>query len=178
MTARAERTRGAPPPSLPRAAPVLAPIVASLLAGCSGAPPESLGGLAEGLAPCPSAPNCVHTAARHPAGTPQVRLADPWVEAPVEELHAELLLAVGALPRTRISTVEMTSGPGGGLYLRAEARSRVFRFVDDLELRRVPNGRELEIRSASRAGGSDMGVNARRVDTLRELLVERGVAER
>ncbi len=162
----------------PRSIPLVAPFVASLLAGCSGSPPDTLGSLANGLTPCPATPNCVHTGARHPAGTPPVRLAEPWVEAPSEELLAELARAVESLPRTAVTGSEVAGGPGGGVYLRAESRSLVLRFVDDLELRKTPGGRELEVRSAARVGRSDLGVNARRVDALRELLVERGVVER
>ncbi len=48
-------------------------------------------------------------------------------------------------------------------------------FVDDLELRLRPAERRIEIRSASRLGWSDMGVNRKRVETLRNLLVVEGV---
>lgn len=61
-----------------------------------------------------------------------------------------------------------------GAYLRAEARSLVFRFVDDLELL-LTDDDELVVRSASRVGRSDLGVNARRVEALRERLAEAGL---
>jgi uncharacterized protein (DUF1499 family) len=56
-------------------------------------------------------------------------------------------------------------------YLHAEIRSKIFRFVDDLELLVTPS-RELIVRSASRVGSGDMGVNAARVEELRRLLAE------
>jgi uncharacterized protein (DUF1499 family) len=43
--------------------------------------------------------------------------------------------------------------------------------VDDLEILIAPN-RELLVRSASRVGSGDMGVNAARVEELRRLLAE------
>jgi uncharacterized protein (DUF1499 family) len=54
-----------------------------------------------------------------------------------------------------------------GDYLRAECRSRVFRFVDDLELLFDDAAGVVRYRSASRVGRSDLGVNRRRVDALR-----------
>jgi uncharacterized protein (DUF1499 family) len=54
-------------------------------------------------------------------------------------------------------------------YLHAEATSLIFRFVDDLEcvLDRAAN--VIHVRSASRVGHGDMGVNRKRVERLRQL---------
>jgi uncharacterized protein (DUF1499 family) len=49
------------------------------------------------------------------------------------------------------------------------------RYVDDLEIRASEAGDRLEVRSASRIGHGDMGVNRARADALRAALVERGV---
>jgi uncharacterized protein (DUF1499 family) len=75
---------------------------------------------------------------------------------------------VDATPRTRI--VER-----GEHYLRAEARSRIFRFVDDLELALDGDAGTLAARSASRIGYSDRGVNRRRVRRLVDLLAAEGL---
>jgi uncharacterized protein (DUF1499 family) len=48
--------------------------------------------------------------------------------------------------------------------------SRLFGFVDDLELHAESERSVLEARSVSRLGDSDLGVNARRLDTLRRAL--------
>ncbi len=80
------------------------------------------------------------------------------------ELPPRLEEVVQAMPRTRIIT-------SNDSYIHAEVRSRVFRFIDDLELLIMPD-RELVVRSASRVGVSDGGVNARRVEDLRERLLE------
>lgn len=58
-------------------------------------------------------------------------------------------------------------------YLRIEYTSRVFRFVDDLELR--IDGNTLIVRSESRTGHSDFGVNRKRADALREALKQAGL---
>ena len=54
-------------------------------------------------------------------------------------------------------------------YLHATFSSRIFGFIDDLELyASAPN--QLEARSISRLGDSDLGVNARRLQTLAQAL--------
>jgi uncharacterized protein (DUF1499 family) len=63
------------------------------------------------------------------------------------------------------------------MYLHAEVKSRVFRFVDDLELLLDPASGVVGIRSASRVGYSDLGVNRRRVETLRQQLIQAGVIQ-
>jgi uncharacterized protein (DUF1499 family) len=54
-------------------------------------------------------------------------------------------------------------------YLWATFTSRVFRFVDDVEFRMVSTGGMIHVRSGSRVGYSDLGVNRRRVEKLRGL---------
>jgi len=58
-------------------------------------------------------------------------------------------------------------------YAHIECTSLVFRFVDDLELRVSEN--TLIVRSESRTGHSDFGVNKKRVEQLRALLLEDGL---
>jgi uncharacterized protein (DUF1499 family) len=73
---------------------------------------------------------------------------------------------VESLPRTRI--VESDER-----YLHAEARSRILGFVDDLELLLDADG-VAQVRSASRLGYSDLGVNRARVEEIRAELRRRG----
>lgn len=137
-----------------------------LAAACSGTPPATLGPSEGGLAPCPSSPNCVHTGVGHPEGTEPLHLAEPWSDDP----EAALDTIAGALeqsPRTEV----VERGPR---YLHAEATSLLFRFVDDVEVLVREDG-EVVVRSASRVGHSDMGVNGRRVADLRARLEEAGI---
>jgi len=54
-------------------------------------------------------------------------------------------------------------------YLAATYSSAIFKFVDDLEIR-IDNKQEvIHIRSASRVGRGDMGVNKKRVKLLKQL---------
>ncbi len=71
------------------------------------------------------------------------------------------------MPRTRI----VTESPE---YLHAECRSSVFGFVDDLELQLRPSDGIIAVRSASRLGHSDFGVNRKRIETLRNALIKKG----
>jgi uncharacterized protein (DUF1499 family) len=64
------------------------------------------------------------------------------------------------MPRTRIVSLKPD-------YLHAESSSAVFGFVDDLELHLRPDENIIAIRSASRLGHSDFGVNRNRVEKLR-----------
>lgn len=135
-------------------------------AACSGTPPATLGPVDGGLAPCPSTPNCVHTGLRHPPGTEAIRLTEAWEGDPAAALDSIAAVVEGM---TRTEVVERGDG-----YLHAEATSLVFRFVDDVEVLLRDDG-EVVVRSASRVGRSDLGVNGRRVEELRERLARAGL---
>jgi len=57
-------------------------------------------------------------------------------------------------------------------YMAATFKSRIFGFVDDLEIRLDPEGRLIHIRSGSRVGYSDRGVNRKRIELLRDLFAK------
>jgi uncharacterized protein (DUF1499 family) len=56
---------------------------------------------------------------------------------------------------------------GGDGYLYAQCTTRWMKFVDDLELWVDPVQQVVQVRSASRVGRKDFGVNRERVETLR-----------
>lgn len=116
------------------------------------------------LSPCPGSPNCVSSDATDPS-----HHAPPFVIIlPAKEAWLLVRGVVKDMPRTNI--VEITDD-----YLHAECTSAVFRFVDDLELELRAGEGVIAVRSASRTGHSDFGVNRRRVERLRELLRAKGV---
>jgi uncharacterized protein (DUF1499 family) len=131
---------------------------------CTGAPPELARGPGGGLPPCPASPNCVSSETTDESH--RVAPFDLAVDPTAGWLAARE--AVLELPRTRI--VRETPG-----YLHAECRSALWRFVDDLELELHPAQARIAVRSASRVGYGDMGVNRRRVESLRSALRARGV---
>ena len=53
-------------------------------------------------------------------------------------------------------------------YLHAEVTSKWMKYVDDLEVSYFPELKKLLIRSESRVGESDLGVNQKRIDLLKE----------
>jgi uncharacterized protein (DUF1499 family) len=81
--------------------------------------------------------------------------------------------AVLSLPRTKIITETPT-------YLYAEATSKVMRFVDDVEFLFADEAEisEVHVRSASRKGYRDFGVNRERIEQVRAKLIEMGLARR
>ncbi len=139
-------------------------MVTMSLFSCAGQPPSTLGVTGSRLAPCPSSPNCVSsdaTALRH--------VLEPFTLAiPPSEAWPIVRELVLKLPRTQV----VADRPA---YLHAECRSWLFGFVDDLELHLRPVEGIIAVRSASRLGYSDLGVNRRRVESLRALLIQHGV---
>tara|TARA_B100000963_G_scaffold42055_1_gene31305 strand:- start:340 stop:729 length:390 start_codon:yes stop_codon:yes gene_type:complete len=68
-------------------------------------------------------------------------------------------------PRTKIVETD-------GDYLHAEVTSRIMKYIDDLEISFSPEENNLTIRSESRVGDGDFGVNRKRVDLLISNLLE------
>ncbi len=119
--------------------------------------PADLGARDARLAPCPDSPNCVSSFADDEAHrvAPLPLAGDP--AAALEKLRGIL----EAMPRTTV--VDAEDG-----YLRAEATSLVFRYVDDLEVLIDAEAGKIHLRSASRTGYSDLGVNRQRIEDLAE----------
>ncbi|GAD80698.1 DUF1499 domain-containing protein [Vibrio ezurae] len=112
------------------------------------------------ILPCADKPNCVSTQ----DGREKYSLA-PFVLKPNATLEA---IETVALNLGRAKTADRQEN-----YLRIEYTSKVFRFVDDLELRIIDD--KLIVRSESRTGHSDLGVNRKRADALRAALLAAGL---
>lgn len=119
-------------------------------------PPEL--GLHDGrLAGCPPRPNCVSSVASD---------ADHRVAPlPLTGDATAAMLQVAEVVRGEPGASVVTQRPD---YLHAEFESAVFGFVDDVEFH-AGRGR-IDVRSASRLGYYDFGVNRRRVERLRAVL--------
>jgi uncharacterized protein (DUF1499 family) len=131
----------------------MAALFGNLLAG---RPPATLGVRDGALAPCPASPNCVSSRAADDAHAVAsfVCAEDPRVAL------GRLAGIISTRPGARIVTREPD-------YLHAEFESKVMGFVDDLELQVDPTARVIHVRSASRLGHRDFGVNRARVESLR-----------
>ncbi len=113
-------------------------------------------GLVQGrLAACPSSPNCVSSE----PDAPEEKKVDPLSAGVWADLPAAIVDMGGVVTEQ------------GDSYVAAEFTSSTFGFVDDVELRRT--GDAVHVRSASRVGYSDRGVNRARVAALRERLGSR-----
>jgi uncharacterized protein (DUF1499 family) len=111
------------------------------------------------LSPCPSTPNCVSSR----AADEQHRVEPfPFTGSAAESL-ARVKAAALALPRAKVAAEEP-------LYVRLTFRSAVFGFVDDVELEANEAAKVVHVRSASRVGRSDFGVNRKRVEAIRSKL--------
>jgi uncharacterized protein (DUF1499 family) len=123
--------------------------------GCVGTRPLDLGVTNERLQACPPSPNCVSSFSQ-----PEDEL---HYIAPLQQVDSaqwqQLKQHVQALPR--IAIVEDRDD-----YLYFESSSRLFRFVDDVELYWHKQQGRVYFRSASRLGHSDLGVNRARIEAL------------
>lgn len=128
-----------------------------LMLGCAGARPATLGVHDGRLSPCRSSPNCVSSDAPASDSHHIAPLAAPGDAASAWQAVRR---AVDTLPRTAVITDEAD-------YLHAECTSAFWGFVDDLELHHRPGEGVIAVRSASRLGHSDLGVNRKRVERLR-----------
>lgn len=132
----------------------------------AGSAPTNLG-INEGqLAACPSTPNCVVSQGNDPA-----HAIEPITYTGDRQVAYETLKQVlSVVPRTEIIQEESPA------YIRAESRSRLLGFVDDVEFY-FPDGENIiHLRSASRLGESDLGVNQRRLEQIRLALKDLGIS--
>jgi uncharacterized protein (DUF1499 family) len=120
----------------------------------SGTRPTNLGVHGGKLVPCPSSPNCVSSQAsdENHAVAPIAISGDP------SAAMRRLTSVVEAMPRTQVIETKPD-------YLRVEFTSRLLGFVDDVEF--YCDGKVIQVRSASRLGYSDLGVNRKRVEEIR-----------
>jgi uncharacterized protein (DUF1499 family) len=109
------------------------------------------------ITPCPKTPNCVSsvdTDVRH--FIHPLRFADN-----TEEAQLRLLNILSQLKRVRVVKNEEN-------LIQAEFISSVFRFVDDVKFHFDDHKKIAHVKSSSRVGFSDFGVNRRRVESIRK----------
>jgi uncharacterized protein (DUF1499 family) len=107
------------------------------------------------LAPCPDRPNCVSSQSAEERN----RVEPLRYTGSDEAAWQRLQNIVTSMPRARVVIQQAR-------YLRAEFRSPLFRFVDDVEFRLDSARQLIEVRSAARSGYYDWGVNRRRVGEI------------
>ena len=120
----------------------------------SGERPSNLGVKDGKLAACPGTPNCVNS---------QSDDAQSKIDALPALSIAEIKGVVEEMEGTTI--IEET-----GDYLYAEFKSKLMGYVDDVEFYHDGASNVVQVRSASRLGKSDLGVNRKRVEEIRRKL--------
>ena len=141
-------------------------LLTMILWGCSGNPTERQNGESSWFLDCPDTPNCVSSLAKNPKYRiePFKLKKDPETSWDIVKKTVELL------PRTKVVSADNSD-------IHAECKSMIFRFVDDLTLHLIPSNGIIHVRSASRTGYSDLGVNRRRVENLRKKLRHKDIIE-
>ena len=124
----------------------------------SGKRPDNLGVKQGRLAPCGRRLNCVSSQAA--PGDAQRSVAPIPFKASAVDALAAVRRAVESMQRATVVRHE-------GNYLHAEFRSRLMGYVDDVEFTYDDKAGVLQLRSASRLGRRDYGVNRERVEALR-----------
>jgi len=131
----------------------------------AGKRPQNLGYEAGRLAPCKRTPNCV-TSQAGPSDEQHYIAPIAITKNASGDAMAQVRKAVESMPRASVVRVEAG-------YLYAEFRSKLMGFVDDVEFLHDPAKGVVHVRSASRLGRRDFGVNRERVEQLRSLLEKR-----
>ena len=126
-----------------------------VLSACSGVQPDNLGLHNGKLLPCPDTPNCVSSDEKPSDQVHYIKALNGQWESAQKVL----------LSQSDIDIISMTDN-----YIYATSTSLIFHFVDDLELHYRSDNKTIAIRSASRLGHSDIGVNRKRVERIRSLM--------
>jgi uncharacterized protein (DUF1499 family) len=142
-------------------------LVAARLGAFSGRAPGNLGVREGKLKPPSRTPNSVSSQ------------ADLWPDATQQDYAriAPIALVGGDGKATIARIAQVVEGlPGAKLverrddYLYAQFTTAVMRFVDDVEFWFDPAAGVVQVRSASRLGNSDLGVNRARIEAIRARL--------
>jgi uncharacterized protein (DUF1499 family) len=123
----------------------------------AGKRPNNLGVKDGKLASCPNTPNCVNSQSQDPKSK-----IDPLPPVAIDELKK----VIESMERTKIID-------SNDSYLYAEFTSKLMGYVDDVEFYLDRSQNILHVRSASRLGKSDLGVNRKRVEEIRAKLTNK-----
>ena len=129
--------------------------------GFSAPRPDNLGLKNNLLLSCPNSPNCVLSQASYP----KYQIHPIHYTSSVEIAKEKLIKVIQSMDGTRIIKQDE-------VYWHVEFTTRWLRFIDDVEFY-FPESEELiHLRSASRSGYWDLGVNRKRVEEIRSRFEE------
>ena len=124
----------------------------------SGTKPDNLGVNDGKLADCPNSPNCVSS--QSPSSDETHFIQPLKYSSTTEKALTDLKNVIESEDRTKM--IEESSN-----YLYAEFKTALMGFVDDVEFYLDSSTNTIHLRSASRLGQSDLGVNRKRIETIR-----------
>jgi len=140
---------------------VMATVMAGLLLSVSACSSSNVGMQNSRLKPCPDSPNCVSSLETSPSHS-----VKPLIyKGAKADARKKLLSILQAAKRVKIIVSDEN-------YIHAEFTSLIFRFVDDVEFYLDEKEPVIHVRSASRVGYSDLGVNRKRVEEIRRQFAE------
>ena len=139
-------------------------ILITFIALAQASKSEKAPGLIKGLLlKCPEKPNCVCSEYKddkdhfiEPVSLDGKRSAD------IKEIFKKIIIEEGGEVKSESEN-----------YLWTVFTSSIFKFKDDLEIRVDPDHKLIHLRSASRSGYSDFGVNRKRVEQIKSLFYKR-----
>jgi uncharacterized protein (DUF1499 family) len=129
--------------------------------------PDNLGVKDGRLAPPKTTPNCVSS---------QANAADAEHYIAPIPFKGDVPAAMSAVRKAVEGMTDATIIRQDGGYLYAEYRTKLMRFVDDVEFFYDDKAGLIHVRSASRLGRRDMGVNRARIEAVRARIEGRAKA--
>lgn len=131
-------------------------LVFIFVAGCMKY--DNLGVTRGKLNDCPEYPNCVNSQAQPSDKTHFI--APISYKGDLSSAREKLKTTILSFDRTTILTSD-------SVYIHAVFTSKMFRFVDDVEFYFESEPKVIHVRSASRVGMGDHGVNRERIEGIR-----------
>jgi uncharacterized protein (DUF1499 family) len=129
----------------------------SFLSSCSDEKLPLVGIRESRLTPCPDRPNCLSS-----QGSDSAYTVEPLnYDSEAEKIIADLKVVVGSMKGATIVSESAA-------YLHVEFQSDVFRFIDDVEFMVDDMAKVVHVRSASRVGYYDFGINRKRLEKIRQ----------
>jgi len=133
-----------------------------MLTACSTDQTAITGATNDRLSPCPNSPNCVSSLSEDKS-----HYVEPLTyNTTLQQAREKLISLIKSMKRSEIATAEKD-------YLHATFKSFLFRFVDDVEFSFDDQRKIIDVRSASRTGYADFGVNRKRVEEIRRRFMAR-----
>ena len=152
----------------------IAGILAGQLGLLKGKMPTDLGVHEGRLKPPSKTPNSVSSQASLYPDHPQRAYAD-IAPLPLNGDAAATLARIGNIIEAMEGGEIVKREPG---YLYAQFTTRIMRYVDDAEFWFDPDAGVIQVRSSSRLGSSDLGVNRKRIEFIRQKLILPEIAQR